>query len=455
MIEEKDAVLTIPGAADTPSNPQERDRGDYSKARFMALHSRPVSVEAQALVEEVTARIESWEQGAGTRRYQRRGEKRAQFRRAIGLVLGDLALAADKDADRWTYRPLARGEFTNAPVSFRQFSSVLKGLTAARLVEVLLGYYDRTPGFVRGKSTRLRASDSLIVLLREHGIGPTRTTDHFLTGLPLHPLVLKSSSTRKGHLKESGRRIGFEHTDHTRRLEGDIRELNDFIDSHEILGGTHRGYQRIFNCGDRKDYSWNKGGRLYSQGEDSYQRRKKAQRPEMTIDGETVVEIDIRASYLTILHARCGVPLDASRDTYAVDGLPRDVVKAWVTMTLGHDKFHTRWPKEKVEDFAKEGVDLRDDFPLKLVQPLVLQALPILADWPDKEIDCFDLMYLESEAVVNTMLRLKREHGVVCLSVHDSIIVPRSHLDLAKGTLVHEYERVVGVKPAVKVNEAE
>jgi len=63
-------------------------------------------------------------------------------------------------------------------------------------------------------------------------------------------------------------------------------------------------------------------------------------------------------------------------------------------------------------------------------------------------------MYLESEAVVNTMLRLKREHGVVSLSVHDSIIVPRRHLDLARGVLVQEYERAVGAKPAVKVNEA-
>jgi hypothetical protein len=53
------------------------------------------------------------------------------------------------------------------------------------------------------------------------------------------------------------------------------------------------------------------------------------------------------------------------------------------------------------------------------------------------------------------MLRLKREHGVVCLSVHNSIIVPRRHLDLSSDTLVHEYERAVGVKPAWKVNEAE
>jgi hypothetical protein len=46
-------------------------------------------------------------------------------------------------------------------------------------------------------------------------------------------------------------------------------------------------------------------------------------------------------------------------------------------------------------------------------------------------------MYLESEAVVNTMLRLKREQRVVCLSVHDSIIVPRRHLGVARDTLMH------------------
>ena len=54
-------------------------------------------------------------------------------------------------------------------------------------------------------------------------------------------------------------------------------------------------------------------------------------------------------------------------------------------------------------------------------------------------------MYLQSAAVMNTMLRLMREQGVVSLSVHDSLIVPGSRSDVASRVLRHEYRRAVGV----------
>ena len=57
----------------------------------------------------------------------------------------------------------------------------------------------------------------------------------------------------------------------TRRCEEQLRELNTFLDKHELLGGVHRGFIRVFNNGDDPHFNWNKGARLYSQGEDSYQ----------------------------------------------------------------------------------------------------------------------------------------------------------------------------------------
>ena len=55
---------------------------------------------------------------------------------------------------------------------------------------------------------------------------------------------------------------------------------------------------------DGFDFQWS--GRLYGVGEDSYQTIKKTKRQKMTIGGEKVVEIDINASYLTILHGIAG-----------------------------------------------------------------------------------------------------------------------------------------------------
>jgi hypothetical protein len=49
------------------------------------------------------------------------------------------------------------------------------------------------------------------------------------------------------------------------------------------------------------------------------------------------------------------------------------------------------------------------------------------------------------------MLILMREHRVPSLSMHDGIIVPRSKADLAKGILMREFRRVVGVEPMLTV----
>ena len=82
----------------------------------------------------------------------------------------------------------------------------------------------------------------------------------------------------------------------------------------------------------------------------------------------------------------------------------------------------------------------------------MIDALPVLADWPEQDLTCFDLMYLESEAIIRTMLRLKREQEVVCLSVADGIIVPAAQEGTAVTTLKEEYRRVIGVEPTLKVN---
>ena len=76
----------------------------------------------------------------------------------------------------------------------------------------------------------------------------------------------------------------------------------------------------------------------------------------------------------------------------------------------------------------------------------------MLADWPERQdLTCFDLMYLESEAVIRTMLRLKRELGVVCLSVTTASSSGEPG-GAAAAILKDEYRRVIGVEPALKVN---
>ena len=107
---------------------------------------------------------------------------------------------------------------------------------------------------------------------------------------------------------------------------------------------------------------------------------------------------------------------------------------------------------EATKDFKKAGIRIGREFPIRQVRDAVLSVHDVLADWPEQNTTCFDLMYLESEGIVNTMLRLKREEGIVSLSVHDSLIVPDDRTELVSSVLRDEYERAVGARPDLRID---
>ena len=61
-------------------------------------------------------------------------------------------------------------------------------------------------------------------------------------------------------------------------------------------------------------------------------------------------------------------------------------------------------------------------------------------------------MFTESDAIIRTLLTLKRQHGVPSLPVYDAIIVPMSKVQVAKETLIEQFRKVTGVKPGLDVN---
>jgi hypothetical protein len=190
----------------------------------------------------------------------------------------------------------------------------------------------------------------------------------------------------------------------------------------------------------------------------------------MRIDGEPVVEIDIKASHLTILHGLLGLPFSpAASDPYAVEGLEpletpntdlrRGVVKAWTVATLGHDKHHTRWPEKTIETFHKKtekhlgiGQNLGSVYPIRQVQAAMEAKHPILKQWGSLGISWADLQFIESEAVMGAMLELMKSHNAPSLSVHDSLIVRSSDLEIAKDLLTRHYHERCGLRPELEIN---
>ena len=236
-------------------------------------------------------------------------------------------------------------------------------------------------------------------------------------------------------------------------LAAEVRGLNEFLSGFKIEGGTHRGYRRGFNEGDLPGFDWNKGGRLYG-GNGSYQYTKPEKRLRMTIDGSPLVEIDVSASYLTMLYGLLGESSfdPPTRDPYDVDGVERSVAKAWMTATFGGKGHLRKWPDRTVEDFKKsDGRNLLDVMPLKDVRSAMVARHPVLRDWGTQEINWADLMFHESQAIIGAMVELMGR-GIPSLVVHDSLMVREEDREAAFETLGRRYHAVSGIYPRMKVS---
>jgi hypothetical protein len=324
-----------------------------------------------------------------------------------------------------------------------------KGQTRYRKTEFDPGEFVSAP--LKGRAARFWATTKLLKLAEHYGIDRDSVGKHFVLEPPKNPLVLRDYGTGRGRNREKGPIVKYKRAPETERLEAPIRELNEFLTSFNLTGGRHEGYTRVFN-----NHSWRAGGRLYSGGKDSYQQMPEAVRHKMTINGEPIAEIDIKASHLTIYHAMIGEPLEGSSDPYARTGLDRSIAKLWTVASFGNSKPATRWPPEMVEDYRKDtGKSLPEQAKAKDVARKMLETFPALTRLEDHNDIWADLQFREAEAVIGAMLSLMRTHGIPSLSMHDGIIVPRSKADLAKTILAREYHRVVGVEPMLTVEPEE
>jgi len=428
--------------------------------RYAALLSRCQTSVAHRLTFDLHSMLADWEMKTGKRVRRRLSRRGVVYVDAIERFVGDLLCArADNNASGRIYRSLGKSAFEDASVNYDVFMGVLDGLKALELVGHEKGQtrYRKTgfwPGHsvtLPGRASRFWATAKLIDFVEPYGIRVDNISDHFKPEPPNNPLVLRDYGRGKGVNRERGPIIkNYERTEHTKQLAADVRELNEFLEGCEITGGEHHGYTRNFN-----NASWNKGGRLYSIG-GGYQQLSEEKRLQMTINGEPVAEIDIKASYLTIYHARLRVPLEKHVDPYERAGVERSIAKIWMVESFGKSKPETRWPPETIKNYKKEtGKDLREVTKAKDVAQKMLSAFPALHKLEDHSDIWADLQFIEAEAVINTMLILKRTHSIPSLSMHDGLILPRSKAELAKTVLAKEYRKFVGVEPMLTVEMAD
>lgn len=435
--------------------------------RYMALDRRPLSLQASNLCESIAISVHQ--------QLNRKYKSMAQHQ-AVGVFIADLLANAAIDFNRWGYREIGLEHFTGMPVGYKPFIAAVEGMKALGLLTVIVGETAGPSAWKKERdATRFRGTAALFELALRYGVTPQTWGAHFdYMPRPLrtaHPILLRSSSSIKrsddyyfkGH-KLPGRRMKVDKTlPIVREMSAQVNAINAFTAQQELyLGGyEHSFFQRIFSQGDTIGGDFTKGGRLYSPGKMSYQQMPSDERDLITINGAATVEVDIGSSFLTIYRAHLGLPFDPERDPYeGIGDLPRHVAKAWVVMTFGHDRHHTRWPPaaraKYRKKFEKDGEaeygtgNLSKDHPIGRTTRTMLAALPEFADWPKSSIRWGDLQFIESQAVVEAIHTLNMVHGVTALPVHDSIRVAVPAAAVATQVLSDAFLKHVGVRPVIK-----
>lgn len=387
-----------------------------------------------------------------------RGRSRTsiQLVEALAALVADLFHIASLDPKGYGYRPLHAKAFTGQPIGYRPFQRALKLLEREGFIERLAGFQY----YGNGRCGRLRATATLLKAADIAGIPLAALESHFPRRPRVrpatieHPVRLTATSTRDfGYRRIRGVPMPIDPThpvvfDSLRR----VAEFNAYMAPQIIEPDEHIAFQRIFHEGDHPAFKWDRGGRLYSLG-GGFQQLPPNLRQQITINGEPTVEIDIKACFPTILHGLRRAKFDPQTAYDSVPGLPRDVVKLWVSMTLSKSTLPTRWPPEQKDKLRKKGIDC-EDYPIKSINPVIVEHLPIFKDWNKNTINWGHLQFFESSVMLDCVHKLAMEFNVPALPVHDSVIVPASKEALAKDILTACFKSRIGVEPVLETKGA-
>ncbi len=226
------------------------------------------------------------------------------------------------------------------------------------------------------------------------------------------------------------------------KLEKQIVGFNKLMTAQPLVspkGVSYGRCYRVFNNGSLRS-----GGRLYG----PWQSTPEPQRLAMTIEGEPVCEIDLKASFLSIAHGLTGSKAVLPPDPYQKIKFVRDAkgtdeeqkhrtaAKLLVNAYLCKEGDLKQFPKSKTKDKVTGKV-----VPFKKLHNLkkpcgfymeqIHAAFPFLRLAKSRQ---FDLMFEEAKIVVSAMEEL-RSQGIVSWPVHDSLLVKKSDLREAERAL--------------------
>ena len=206
----------------------------------------------------------------------------------------------------------------------KSLKKMKNALLANEYVFFFSGHYARGKTSRQSKSPKIIADPSLIDFL-EKECGWSLATISYHNEAE----TIRMRSKRDANKKRTF--VSYDDTPDVKRQRQVLQRYNAFMAEQDIQIPTPMGIMRDVFMTRRTftDESWQLGGRLFGGG---FQQLSKEDRKRITINGEPVVEIDIKSCHATMAFAHVGIDwyAQSNQDLYSrleEDGWPRDIVK--------------------------------------------------------------------------------------------------------------------------------
>ena len=202
------------------------------------------------------------------------------------------------------------------------------------------------------------------------------------------------------------------------------------------------------------------GKRLYATGTYNYQGLPKEERRLLLIDGEATVELDFKAMHGNLLLNRENLPSDdmlyekvLRRLGLRVTKRNRQAVKPLVVASFNVKSVRgfgqaCRRITDRDDKRHRRLVDILGVRP-RQVSDGILKAYPSLVNWVCTGDHSDYLQTLDSNIMIDALESLAKA-GVVALPMHDAVIVPAQHEELARRVMKDAYKRFTGFDITVK-----
>lgn len=439
---------------------QAPDRPHLTNCRFIRWDRVAGTLPARRALASLLHALEAWEP---PRARARKAKDRERLEAALEAIVLELFCCAQADPDAFLAYPRGTSEFgpgrTPRRITASAACKVADFLQATGFAEGTRGSYMRQSAgelvIGRGYRSRLRATGKLLAWLETHGVtdddialaslettirlrdrAPDRNAAKPLLGFTeTQEIAAMRERIDAGNALRLRTRLDLEPTETAEEASASRRweDEEEFVDGADLSAVQ---LYRVFN-----NRSWEQGGRFYGGW---WQRRSKAERARILIDGEVTVELDYKAFQPRLCYHLERLTLPATTDPHLIPGYGqpyREAAKRAFGQLLNSDAETTpRRPKEFMKLFKRV-----DDY-RAFLSTLEASYAPVTA-WLRRGRG-LEMQFIDSQIADEVMHRLTTE-GIPVLPIHDSFIVPLS-VEATLGTMmITAYRDIIAMRTGV------